>query len=73
MYACYTCVVVVTEIRYHLDREADPTDRSAVEQVVDHVNDEVKKLEALSLEIMEKAGPGDARLISIQVLPILII
>ncbi len=50
---------------YHLDREADPTDRSAVEQVVDHVNDEVKKLEALSQSIMEETGPDDQRLVAI--------
>ena len=78
---------------YHLDREADPTDRweeeekenafchasdqfskqaqvrqklrgvfafrSAVEQVVDHVNEEVKKLEALSQSIMESSGESE--------------
>ena len=53
----YVRVVVVTEIRYHLDREADPTDRSAVEQVVDHVNDEVKKLEALGIRVVRCLNP----------------
>lgn len=50
---------------YHLDREADPTDRSAVEQVVDHVNDEVTKLEMLSQSIVEESGPDDQRLVAI--------
>jgi hypothetical protein len=33
--------------------------RSAVEQVVDHVNEEVKKLEALSQSIMESSGESE--------------
>ena len=50
---------------FHLDREADPTERSAVEQVVDHVNEEVKKLQALSQLILEESGPEDQRLVVI--------
>jgi hypothetical protein len=40
---------------YHLDREADPTDRTAVEAVVDHVMDEVQKLEKMADDIMAKS------------------
>ena len=42
---------------YHLHEEAAPTDRTALESVVDHVKAEVKRLEELEATIMEPRVP----------------
>ena len=42
---------------YHLDEEAEPSDRTAVEAVVDTVRAQVDKLDALAEQILETAGP----------------
>ena len=46
---------------YHLHAEAEPTDRTAVE-AVDHVTEEIARLEAAQDLIMETSGPEDERL-----------
>ena len=46
----------------YLDHEADPSDKSAVDCVVDTVRLEKERLEALEEEIMSTAGPEDPRL-----------
>mmetsp|Transcript_28586 Transcript_28586/g.87476 ORF Transcript_28586/g.87476 Transcript_28586/m.87476 type:complete len:702 (+) Transcript_28586:96-2201(+) len=50
---------------WFLDREAEPTDRTAVETVIDTVRLEKERLEALEEEIMSENGPEDPRLDSI--------
>ena len=50
---------------YHLHEEAAPTDRTALESVVDHVKAEVKRLEELEATIMETSGPEDERLLDV--------
>ena len=47
---------------YHLHAEAEPTDRTAVEAVVDHVTDEIKRLEQAQDLIIETSGVEDERL-----------
>jgi ATP-binding cassette subfamily F protein 2 len=47
---------------YHLREEAKPSDRTALESVVDHIREEIKKLEALEESIMADSGPDDERL-----------
>eukprot|EP00929_Paragymnodinium_shiwhaense_P019791 TRINITY_DN1337_c0_g1_i1.p1 TRINITY_DN1337_c0_g1~~TRINITY_DN1337_c0_g1_i1.p1 ORF type:complete len:642 (-),score=181.53 TRINITY_DN1337_c0_g1_i1:511-2346(-) len=47
---------------FHLHEEAPADDRTGVEAVVAHVKDQVDKLEALSMEILEKHGAEDDRL-----------
>ena len=42
---------------YHLDEEAEPSDRCAIDAVVDVVRSQVEKLEALAEHICETAGP----------------
>ena len=42
---------------YHLDEEAEPSDRCAIDAVVDVVRSQVEKLEALAEQICETAGP----------------
>lgn len=39
---------------YHLDGEAEPSDRTALEAVIDHLRNEMKKLEEMEAEIMEE-------------------
>jgi hypothetical protein len=43
---------------YHLHQEAEPTDRTAVEAVVDHVTAEIERLEAAQDLILETSGWG---------------
>ncbi|KAG1676835.1 hypothetical protein FOA52_010344 [Chlamydomonas sp. UWO 241] len=50
---------------YHLDCEAEPSDRTALESVVDHLRNEMERLEKLEQSILEDKGPGDERLESI--------
>jgi len=50
---------------YHLTHECEPTDRTAIQQVIDHVEEEIKKLNEINDEILEKFGPADERLIAI--------
>jgi hypothetical protein len=50
---------------YHLTHECDPTDRTALQQVSDHVEEEIKRLEAWNDESMETMGPEDERLTAI--------
>lgn len=50
---------------YHLSGEAEPSDRTAVQAVVDHVEAEIKMLEARQERILEEDGPEDERLESI--------
>ena len=51
---------------YHLHQEAEPSDRTALQAVVDHIEAEVARLNALEEHIMMEYGPEDERL---QVLP----
>lgn len=50
---------------YHLREEAEKSDRSALQAVVDHVKEEVSKLEKLEEHIMETSGAEDERLMAI--------
>ena len=47
---------------FHLHAEAAPQDLTAVEAVIEHVNKEIQRLEALSDKIMDDFGPEDERL-----------
>jgi ATP-binding cassette subfamily F protein 2 len=47
---------------YHLREEAKPSDRTALESVVDHIRLEIKRLEELEEQIMTENGPDDERL-----------
>eukprot|EP00195_Chlamydomonas_chlamydogama_P005675 CAMPEP_0202901122 /NCGR_PEP_ID=MMETSP1392-20130828/13384_1 /ASSEMBLY_ACC=CAM_ASM_000868 /TAXON_ID=225041 /ORGANISM="Chlamydomonas chlamydogama, Strain SAG 11-48b" /LENGTH=610 /DNA_ID=CAMNT_0049587629 /DNA_START=273 /DNA_END=2105 /DNA_ORIENTATION=- len=47
---------------YHLDAEAEPSDRTALEAVVDHIKQELERLQAQEEAIMEECGPEDERL-----------
>eukprot|EP00928_Gymnodinium_smaydae_P100037 TRINITY_DN970_c2_g1_i3.p1 TRINITY_DN970_c2_g1~~TRINITY_DN970_c2_g1_i3.p1 ORF type:complete len:610 (-),score=156.76 TRINITY_DN970_c2_g1_i3:249-2078(-) len=47
---------------FHLHEEAPADERTGVEAVVGHVKDQVDRLEALSMEILEKHGAEDERL-----------
>lgn len=47
---------------YHLDSEAEPSDRTALEAVVDHIKAELERLQAFEEEIMTESGPEDERL-----------
>jgi hypothetical protein len=47
---------------YHLHEEAPPTDRTAVQSVVDHVREELERLEKLEEAIIEESGADDDRL-----------
>jgi ATP-binding cassette subfamily F protein 2 len=47
---------------YHLHAEAEPTERTALEAVIDHVTDEILRLEAAQDLIIETAGVDDERL-----------
>eukprot|EP00873_Tetraselmis_striata_P001533 jgi/Tetstr1/421797/TSEL_012700.t1 len=50
---------------YHLHEEAEPSDMSALDAVVDYIRVELKKLEQLEEQIMETTGPEDERLTAI--------
>ena len=43
--------------------EADPTDRTALQSVVDHVKEEIVRLHALEEKILTERGPDDERLL----------
>ena len=47
---------------YHLHAEAEPTERTAIEAVVDHVTEEIVRLEAAQDLIIETSGVEDERL-----------
>lgn len=47
---------------YHLRTEAEPSDRTALEAVIDHVRQEMERLQAMEEHIMETTGPEDERL-----------
>ena len=47
---------------YHLREEAEPSERTALEAVVDHIKIEVNRLQALEAEILAQGGVGDERL-----------
>lgn len=47
---------------YHLYQEAEPSDRTALQAVVDHIEAEVARLNALEEHIMTEYGPEDERL-----------
>jgi ATP-binding cassette subfamily F protein 2 len=47
---------------YHLHQEAEPSDRTALQAVVDHIEAEVARLNALEEHIMTEFGPEDERL-----------
>ena len=47
---------------YHLHQEAEPSDRTALQSVVDHIEAEVARLNALEEHIMCECGPEDERL-----------
>ena len=47
---------------WYLDREAEPSDRTALEAVIDTVRNEKERLEQLEEDIMSEVGPEDPRL-----------
>mgnify|MGYP006082337465 CR=1 FL=1 len=47
---------------YHLREEAEPSERTALEAVVDHIKTEVNRLQKLEGEILAQGGVGDERL-----------
>ena len=47
---------------YHLDQEAEPSDMSALEAVIDHIKKELEHLHKQEEMILETAGPEDERL-----------
>ena len=47
---------------FHLHEEAPPTDLSGVQAVINHVVEEVERLEAMSEALLEEFGPEDERL-----------
>jgi ATP-binding cassette subfamily F protein 2 len=47
---------------WHLDEEAPPQEKSAVDCVIDHVRTEAQRLDKLSESILEQEGPEDPRL-----------
>ena len=47
---------------YHLREEAMPSDRTALESVVDHIKLEIEKLRKKEEDLMANYGPGDERL-----------
>jgi ATP-binding cassette subfamily F protein 2 len=47
---------------YHLSEEVAPTDRTALETVVDYIKDEISRLNKLEEYIMTEYGPEDERL-----------
>lgn len=47
---------------WYLDKEAEPSDRTALEAVIDTVRNEKERLEALEEQIMTDVGPEDPRL-----------
>ena len=47
---------------YHLREEAEPSERTALEAVVDHIRDEVTRLQEIESSILTTHGPGDERL-----------
>ena len=47
---------------YHLREEAEPSDRTALEAVVDHIRAEAQRLRAVESDILTRHGPGDERL-----------
>merc|ERR1719183_1804503 len=47
---------------WYLDKEADPSDRTALESVIDTVRVEKERLEKLEEDIMSTTGPEDPRL-----------
>ena len=47
---------------FHLHEEAPPSELSGVQAVIQHVVDEVARLEAMSESILEECGPEDERL-----------
>jgi len=47
---------------YHLREEAAPSDRTALESVVDHIKLEIEKLRTKEEDLMANYGPGDERL-----------
>mmetsp|Transcript_9478 Transcript_9478/g.15140 ORF Transcript_9478/g.15140 Transcript_9478/m.15140 type:complete len:1139 (+) Transcript_9478:93-3509(+) len=50
---------------YHLNGETDPTDRSAIQTVIDELANELTRLNRLEEHIMETFGPDDERLADI--------
>jgi len=50
---------------YHLHQEAEPSDRTALEAVVDHVKEEIERLNKQEEHIMAEYGPEDERLMQI--------
>ena len=47
---------------YHLREEAMPSDRTALQSVVDHIKLEIEKLRKKEEDLMANYGPGDERL-----------
>lgn len=47
---------------YHLYEEAAPSEKNALESVVDYIKEEIVRLEAMEEEIMSTVGPEDERL-----------
>jgi ATP-binding cassette subfamily F protein 2 len=47
---------------FYLQDEADPTDRTALQSVVDHVKEEIAKLHQLEEKLLVEHGPDDERL-----------
>mmetsp|Transcript_6780 Transcript_6780/g.7767 ORF Transcript_6780/g.7767 Transcript_6780/m.7767 type:complete len:603 (+) Transcript_6780:211-2019(+) len=47
---------------YHLHTEAEPSDRTGLEAVIDHIKNELATLEKMEEEILSTVGPEDERL-----------
>ena len=47
---------------YHLQEEAEPSSRTALESVVDYIKAEIERLNAEEERIMTEVGPEDERL-----------
>ncbi len=47
---------------YHLSEEVAPTERTALETVVDYIKDEITRLNRMEEHIMTEYGPEDERL-----------
>jgi ATP-binding cassette subfamily F protein 2 len=50
---------------YHLDGEAEPSEQTALQAVIAHVEKQTERLHALEESIMMESGPDDPRLPSI--------
>ena len=50
---------------YHLKTEAEPSDRSAIQCVIDELVEEMERLNKFEQHLLENFGPDDERLMSL--------